>query len=143
MHRHCGENDTQNTGRTAAAPSVPPPAAREIRVWRYMLWGAVIGILAGIAEAMLTAIGATDFWRTAELHWCQFGGCVWPWGAVAGYILARRAQRRRADREAAGLCRNRGYNLTGNVSGRCPECGTACTLPGQSASPADAGKECP
>ncbi len=26
-----------------------------------------------------------------------------------------------------GHCRNCGYNLTGNVSGRCPECGTPCT----------------
>ncbi len=26
-------------------------------------------------------------------------------------------------RHAAGACRNCGYNLTGNVSGRCPECG--------------------
>jgi hypothetical protein len=25
----------------------------------------------------------------------------------------------------AGHCRQCGYNLTGNVSGRCPECGTA------------------
>lgn len=26
--------------------------------------------------------------------------------------------------EDPGNCQNRGYNLTGNVSGRCPECGT-------------------
>lgn len=37
--------------------------------------------------------------------------CVRSWGA-----------RRRARR---GLCRSCGYNLTGNVSGICPECGTA------------------
>lgn len=29
----------------------------------------------------------------------------------------------RADRHRRGHCRKCGYNLTGNVSGRCPECG--------------------
>jgi hypothetical protein len=28
----------------------------------------------------------------------------------------------------SGHCRRCGYNLTGNISGRCPECGTACEL---------------
>jgi hypothetical protein len=30
----------------------------------------------------------------------------------------------------AGHCQHCGYNLTGNVSGRCPECGQAVTLRG-------------
>ena len=29
------------------------------------------------------------------------------------------------DTPAPGHCQQCGYNLTGNVSGRCPECGTA------------------
>lgn len=42
------------------------------------------------------------------------------------WIRARRNQRRRERRErlASGQCENCGYDLTGNVSGRCPECGT-------------------
>lgn len=32
--------------------------------------------------------------------------------------------RRRRDREAHPRCRDCGYNLTGNVTGRCPECGS-------------------
>lgn len=35
---------------------------------------------------------------------------------------------RRACRARRGLCRECGYSLRGNVSGRCPECGTQCLL---------------
>jgi hypothetical protein len=36
-----------------------------------------------------------------------------------------RDHRRRRQRVSLGLCLACGYNLTGNVSGTCPECGTA------------------
>lgn len=36
-------------------------------------------------------------------------------------VIAARSRRRRG---AAGLCVSCGYNLFGNVTGRCPECGT-------------------
>lgn len=39
--------------------------------------------------------------------------------------------RTRWHRNRHGLCRNCGYNQTGNVSGRCPECGEAITRPGK------------
>lgn len=48
-------------------------------------------------------------------------------GAVGGAWLASRAGVRRDARRAAGLCVACGYDLTGNVSGRCPECGA--TIP--------------
>jgi hypothetical protein len=41
---------------------------------------------------------------------------------VLAPIVVRRAVRAR--RAKKGRCANCGYNLTGNVSGRCPECGT-------------------
>lgn len=47
--------------------------------------------------------------------------------SAAGLILpvVRRARRRRLRRGLArALCRSCGYDLTGNVSGVCPECGT-------------------
>lgn len=47
-------------------------------------------------------------------------------GVPAAIILGRRAWRaRRLHR--VGVCRKCGYDLTGNMSGRCPECGTAFT----------------
>jgi hypothetical protein len=41
-------------------------------------------------------------------------------------ILVRfRQQHRKVDRISKGMCSQCGYNLTGNVSGVCPECGCA------------------
>lgn len=45
-------------------------------------------------------------------------------GAYPLLIIARACQRWRRLRK--GLCVACGYDLTGNVSGVCPECGTAC-----------------
>jgi hypothetical protein len=41
-------------------------------------------------------------------------------------IALARAPIRRYRRCKQGQCLVCGYNLTGNVSGRCPECGTPC-----------------
>ena len=52
------------------------------------------------------------------------GGVV----GVVAFVLELDAERRRRlwwSRRAAGLCNRCGYDLTGNVSGACPECGTA------------------
>lgn len=45
---------------------------------------------------------------------------------VATYVYARRDFRlqERRHRWRAGLCANCGYDLAGNISGVCPECGT-------------------
>lgn len=46
-------------------------------------------------------------------------------GPVIGVLIAALLMKR-IDRDHAyppGTCRSCGYNLTGNVSGRCPECG--------------------
>ena len=53
---------------------------------------------------------------------------VSPWhmlGLAVALILTvtMRALDRRARRPPPGHCRRCGYDLTGNVSGRCPECG--------------------
>lgn len=44
---------------------------------------------------------------------------AWPAAALGRYLLRRRRGRR------SGLCIKCGYDLTGNVSGVCPECSTA------------------
>jgi len=42
---------------------------------------------------------------------------------ILPFVLVRRSRARRA--RLAGRCRSCGYDLTGNTSGVCPECGTA------------------
>ena len=49
---------------------------------------------------------------------------LWPIELVLGGIaISAWASARR--RRSTGACRSCGYDLSGNVSGRCPECGTA------------------
>ncbi|MCC7290947.1 MAG: hypothetical protein IT449_02660 [Phycisphaerales bacterium] len=48
--------------------------------------------------------------------------CLFVLCAVHAAIKVRRRQLRKR----SGTCMKCGYNLTGNVSGVCPECGTAC-----------------
>ena len=47
------------------------------------------------------------------------------------YVLYARdeAHRLRRERDRKGLCLHCGYDLTGNVSGVCPECGAGATIP--------------
>jgi hypothetical protein len=53
------------------------------------------------------------FWPILILLWCP---------AIYAWLKGRR-QNRRNKRIALGLCLDCGYDLTGNVSGTCPECG--------------------
>lgn len=56
--------------------------------------------------------------RTTRLFvplWMPLAGLI----ALTGWLWRR-------DRIPPGCCRHCGYDLTGNVSGRCPECGCAC-----------------
>jgi hypothetical protein len=47
------------------------------------------------------------------------------WGAAVAWDGVRRASKLRQERQARGQCVACGYDLTGNVSGTCPEGGTA------------------
>ncbi len=62
-----------------------------------------------------------DIWFAVS-WWMPSALCV----AYPALFYARRAAAawRRARRRKRGLCAHCGYNLTGNVSGRCSECGT-------------------
>ncbi len=91
----------------------------------------LVGILAGLAFGLLEAFAASlrdpDVWAGFKLHFFQVG-LGWPLlGGACGYILAKRLEkrweRRLERRRAEGRCVVCGYNLTGNVSGVCPECG--------------------
>jgi hypothetical protein len=68
-----------------------------------------------------------------------FGSCGSFWAAWAcGLIAARRAYRLSLPKDVAGtMCRHCGYNLTGNESGICPECGLEVE---QSGRPTDASR---
>ncbi|HWE93601.1 MAG TPA: hypothetical protein VG269_06460 [Tepidisphaeraceae bacterium] len=53
--------------------------------------------------------------------------CVlWAYAVVRGLLRAQRGVRgiRGVLRVDRGCCQSCGYDLTGNVSGTCPECGT-------------------
>jgi len=73
--------------------------------------------------------------KMIEYRMAKFGAfpAIVEWGVpcfVSGidvWIRAHWCQRRREQRErlASGQCENCGYDLTGNTSGRCPECGCA------------------
>lgn len=67
-----------------------------------VLWGIAIGVLAGIVEAMITAIGAPDYWARVRIHWSQIGFAGWAFGGIAGYLVGLRVERRRAERKAKG-----------------------------------------
>jgi hypothetical protein len=51
---------------------------------------------------------------------------TWPLLAALRFGLSRWRLRHR---RRHGLCKSCGYNLTGNVSGRCPECGAKANVP--------------
>lgn len=48
---------------------------------------------------------------------------VFPFAIAGAWLGSNPCGRRRDARRAAGLCIRCGYDLRGNVSGRCPECG--------------------
>ena len=56
------------------------------------------------------------------------GACVTvAFGIAAADWIGDRQQDERRRRGRGRFCRHCGYNLRGNVSGACPECGAACT----------------
>lgn len=109
------------------------------RLARSALW---IALIAGAIRAGGAVVGVVTYARAvpnvagrdqdlAGLVWdaVRAGDCLaialvlaWYWWPV----LAGRASARLDDEPRCECC---GYNLTGNVSGRCPECGTAISNP--------------
>lgn len=95
--------------------------AREMR--RCVVIGAFVGLCVGVFEAFITSRGAPDLLVRMSLHFGQFGFACPPLGGVLGYIVAKRIDRKRTRRRVEGHCCYCDYDLTGNESGICPECG--------------------
>ena len=92
--------------------------------------GLVVVVLVGLVFYALgwtmPAVYPAGTWKWAPPRspalWAALGATVL-WDALLWYAwYASRARRARTARRARS-CLECGYNLTGNVSGRCPECG--------------------
>lgn len=90
-----------------------------------------MGLLIGLLCAMLAAHGEQPFWTRVVFYYCQLELAGVPLGLAIGYIIAKRVETARFrdwDRLVAGKCTTCGYDLRGNVSNICPECGTRIQL---------------
>ena len=117
----------EGTVRRERRAHMQPP---RVRLRPYLIWGTLIGIAAGVAEAMVSAMHAlaSDYWRWVGIYFAQLGFAGWIPGLIGGLIVGKwvddaRYQRwhRRVDR---GLCAACGHNLLGDAD-TCPRCGTA------------------
>jgi hypothetical protein len=78
---------------------------------RWVAWGAVIALLLGRGLARGQVLAATLI------------AVAMAAAGLVGWFLIDRPQDRTRERKAKGLCLRCGYDLRGNVSGVCPECG--------------------
>ena len=77
--------------------------------------------VAGLGFLILMASAVSGYSRS------DYFGYVLAGIGIALWVWALRTETRalvHRDRDRLGLCRACGYNLTGNTSGVCPECGT-------------------
>ncbi len=91
-------------------------------------------VSSGFMPSEMRAMSADPTYR--EKVWRIQRGILYMWlplwmplvlfAAYPGYALVTHGSRRRRQRRKHGLCLECGYNLTGNVSGICPECGSRC-----------------
>ena len=98
-------------------------------------------LLSGLLGVLcVTTLVHGSYWRAAfgSGHTSSTSSLVFAvapaWGAAGGIVgiaLGRWITKRCwPDSDCIGLCLECGYDLTGNVSGRCPECGTLIPIAG-------------
>ena len=95
--------------------------------WRY--WVAILGIVAvsAVVQFSLPRLGIPMAWR-GMLRWLIVAVTVVScWALFLSFkkTIRRTLWRILAD-DGIPCCTSCGYDLTGNVSGVCPECGEAC-----------------
>jgi len=88
---------------------------------RHMIFSAAYGlvmffVLGSIIGSILTLARASDL----------VGGFGLGLSGVLAVALGHERYGRKIRPEDKSCCRNCGYDLTGNMSGRCPECGVKC-----------------
>jgi hypothetical protein len=92
------------------------------RVWRILSreavsWPAYIVLSLALGALLLIGSIVASIGVTRTFRRCGFRP-VWP--------LLGPSPKRVKEFLQDSVCRHCGYDLTGNISGRCPECGTAC-----------------
>ena len=87
--------------------------ARVVHVINSILVGCGVAFYLYLVSPVPSVRGDWPMWEVIALA----GGC-----GIGLYWY--RARKPRHKPVPPGQCRKCGYNLTGNVSGRCPECGT-------------------
>lgn len=95
---------------------------------RRLLWANVLLMVAAVSTS-LSLLG-NGYWRA----WNQFfqddaAGIGWLEIAASLLLFLLAFLYRRVEADPTARCRTCHYNLTGNLSGRCPECGTPVPVP--------------
>src|SRR4051794_21950994 len=111
-----------------------PDVERE-RIWRavqhrgnrhWQTWAAAAGYFASFYGMVWIVEPAVRHIRDRALTWggspLLCGGIVYAGGLMMQQVMLRHL-RPHIRRELPGRCRGCGYDLTGNTSGVCPECG--------------------
>ena len=84
---------------------------------------AVASALCVLVVLLSIGLAVRDGTVVVTLRWYHLPLLVAPAVWVLRHNNRRFEEQRRAERRRAGLCERCGYDLTGNVSGVCPECG--------------------
>jgi len=89
--------------------------------------GGVFGLASGwvITLYVFVPTGLSSYARWSSLHWTGLAAFTTAWIPLAALIIS---QTRKLATRSTNSCEFCGYNLTGNVSGRCPECGSHCAV---------------
>lgn len=104
-------------------------------VVKHMIGGFVFAIPVAVLAGIFAALDEPKFGPAFLGHFLAvsaLGGMI---GLVGGYLLGEFRQGRYESTVGVGRCEQCAYDLTGNISGVCPECGKEI-CPEQPQSPA-------
>lgn len=111
------------------------------RQWRHFAVIFAVGFLVLPTLILAPTCGERPRARDWAL-WLLIPVVPFPFILLGAWCTSRPRRRRFLDRERNGFCTRCGYDLTGNVSGVCPECGTKRPNVQTSKSPNNEAKSC-